>query len=280
MHRRFVVLTIAGLTVAPRLLAQPADPYPAACEPSTVSRSEAARAHTVFLSGKQYLDESSYDKAIQYFRDAYAIDCTVHGILRAIASAYERKGDKIAAVEALELYLRRAPTAADRDVVERRIKNLREQIDREGPQPTPAGPSPPAPPPEPAPTIEPPTVAPPPMAKPAQAPSLAPWIVGAVGGGTAVVGGVLAILGATDVSNASSKCSARVHCAADVADQGNRGRTLEQAAAVVLPSGVAVLATGILWRLLEGSPKDEKVPPAALVVGPHGYTGIAVDVTF
>src|SRR5271170_1176825 len=107
--------------------------YPAACDPKSVSKADVERAHTVFLSGKGFLDESNYDKAISYFKDAYSIDCSVHAILPIIATAYERKGDKAAAVVALEEYLRRVPAAADREHVERRIKNLNDQLAHEAP---------------------------------------------------------------------------------------------------------------------------------------------------
>jgi tetratricopeptide (TPR) repeat protein len=268
------------MTVAPLLLAQPAAPYAPACEPTAVSKTDAARAHTVFLSGKQYLDESNYDKAIRYFLDAYAIDCSVHGILRAIASAYERKADKAAAIDALERYLERAPNASDREVVERRIKNLRDQLEHEGPSAAPlvAAPTPHHQ--EPMPVVLASGFAPPASTKASPSPTLAPWILGGLGGAAAVAGGVLAVVGASDVSSAASRCSSRVHCAPDVAEQGNWGRTLEQAAAVIVASGVAVLAASVLWRILDASRAEAAPSPAMVVVGPHGYAGVAVDVTF
>src|SRR5579859_1856029 len=91
-----LVLGLFGIAVVVPALAQTAgsSTYPPPCEDGKVSRADHDRAHTVFLSGKQYLEESNYDKAISYFKDAYAIDCSVHGILPIIAAAYERKGDK------------------------------------------------------------------------------------------------------------------------------------------------------------------------------------------
>ena len=53
----------------------------------------------MFLSGKGFLDEANYDKAISYFKEPL-IDCSVHAILPIIATAYERKGDKASAVVA------------------------------------------------------------------------------------------------------------------------------------------------------------------------------------
>src|SRR5579864_437424 len=129
-----LALVFVGSAIAlPALAQQVASSYPPACEASKVTKGDVDRAHTVFLSGKQFLEESNYDKAISYFKDAYTIDCSVHGILPIIAAAYERKGDKAEAVRALEEYLKRAPNAPDHDVVERRIKNLNDQLAREQP---------------------------------------------------------------------------------------------------------------------------------------------------
>jgi outer membrane protein assembly factor BamD (BamD/ComL family) len=127
-----LIVAFLGTLVAVPALAQPSS-YPPACDASKVSKGDVDRAHAVFLSGKQFLDESNYDKAISYFNDAYSIDCSVHAILPIIATAYERKGDKSEAVRALEEYLRRVPNAADREHVERRIKNLNDQLAHEAP---------------------------------------------------------------------------------------------------------------------------------------------------
>src|SRR5579884_2415755 len=93
--RHFIFAAFAASVVAVPALAQQtgSSGYPAPCPPSQVSKADVDRAHTVFLSGKGFLDESNYDKAISYFKDAYSIDCSVHGILPIIATAHERKGD-------------------------------------------------------------------------------------------------------------------------------------------------------------------------------------------
>ena len=54
-------------------------------------------------------DENDYPTAIQYFRDAYRRDCTKYELLNIISRAYELKGDKPEAINALETYLKRAP---------------------------------------------------------------------------------------------------------------------------------------------------------------------------
>src|SRR5258708_40113431 len=124
-----VMVGFVGAVVAiPALAQQSSSDYPTPCEASKVSKGDVERAHTVFLSGKQFLEESNYDKAISYFKDAYSIDCSVHAMLPIIATAYERKGDKGEAVRELEEYLRRGPTAPDHDGIARGIKNLNDQL--------------------------------------------------------------------------------------------------------------------------------------------------------
>src|SRR5580693_7245063 len=151
-HSILSVVSIATIVAVPVLArSSSTTTYPPPCDASKVSKSDSDRAHTVFLSGKQYLDESNYDKAISYFNDAYSIDCSVHAILPIIATAYERKGDKTEAVRALEEYLRRVPNAGDREHVERRIKNLNDQLAHEAP-PASASAAPSAPTATPAPT--------------------------------------------------------------------------------------------------------------------------------
>src|ERR1700722_5517665 len=229
-----LIVAFLGTVVAVPALAQTSS-YPPACDASKVSKSDVDRAHAVYLSGKQFLDESNYDKAISYFNDAYSIDCSVHAILPIIATAYERKGDKTEAVRALEEYLRRVPNAADREHVERRIKNLNDQLSHEA-QPASsasassaaaasAAPTTSAPEPSAAQTA-PAASASPPEDQPRKA-SPGPWIVTGIGGAAIIGGVVLYIVGSGDVSSAANACPTRKLCAPSVASQGNDGRTLK-----------------------------------------------------
>ena len=220
--RHLLFAAFAASVVAVPALAQQAGSsgYPAPCPASQVSKSDVDRAHTVFLSGKGFLDESNYDKAISYFKDAYSIDCSVHAILPIIATAYERKGDKQSAVGALQEYLKRVPNAPDREVVERRIKNLQDQIAQEKATAT-AAPTASTPPTATtaAPTATattPPTATTSATAEPTStataAPTTegghtaAPWIVVGVGGAALVAGVVMFVVGSGDISTAEKTC--------------------------------------------------------------------------
>ncbi len=292
---RTPVLTIllAGTAVTTAALGQELAPeYPAACEASKVSRTDVERAHTVFISGKQFLEESNYDKAISYFKDAYGIDCSVHAILPIIATAYERKGDKGAAIRALDEYVKRAPTAPDHDVIERRIKNLTDQLAHE-PQLTPppaasAAPSPPAPtapvasaaplpPPVTTSAPAPPPAATPPAERPQHSTGAGPWVLVGIGG-AAVIGSIaLYAAGISDVSSAADACPTRVECQPDVAKKGNDGRSLEAVGGIVGGVGLAAIGAGVLWYVL--SQKSEHGTTAMVTLVP-GYAGLGAVGTF
>lgn len=293
------VLTI-GLSVLvtalPAIAEEPPVKYPPPCDPSQVTKSDVDRAHSVFLSGRQYLEESNYDKAIGYFIDAYAIDCSIHAILPIIATAYERKGDRAEAIRALEEYVKRAPDAADHEVIERRIKNLREQLAREtsaAPTAVPtAAPSasvppaaPPAPPPEssaaPVPSASSASPTPPPTAPglPSRANephSALPWVAVGVGGAAVAAGIALYAVGAGDVSSASSNpnCnSARMCTLQTLVTKGNDGRTLETVGGVVGGVGLALTAAGLIWHFVE-KPGPAGASGAIRPVVAPGYAGI------
>jgi tetratricopeptide (TPR) repeat protein len=257
----------------------------------------------VFLSGKQFLEESNYEKAISYFKDAYTIDCSVHAMLPIIATAYERKGDKAEAIRALGEYLRRAPDAPDHEVIEHRIRNLRDQLAREQPTPPPPASTPaPAPPPAapttpvvapPAPAAEPPIAAgsaPPPSAT-SRVPDTehhsgdaAPWILTGIGGAAVAAGIVMLAVGAGDVSSAINACpnfvDGKHQCPntdvqASSTSKQNQGYTLENAGGVVGGVGVAAALVGIIWGVTRGSGDAKASARFSPVVTP-GYDGIAV----
>ena len=297
-RKPLLLLVLVGMAFAIPALAQSPSTYPAACDASKVSKTDVERAHTVFLSGRGFLDESNYDKAISYFKDAYSIDCSVHGILPIIATAYERKGDKAEAIHALGEYILRVPTSPDREIIERRIRNLRDQLAQERPTATAvvtaptAASTPGTPGTATAPTGEPtsgatvtvPTgsggVLPPPSAG---GHSTTPWIVVGVGGAALVAGVVMLAVGSGDVSNANTTCPSHSGCAQTVADQGNTGRLLETVGIIAGIAGIVGIGGGLVWHFTEPPPaqvastrRDTYVRP---VVAP-GFAGMSLGGSF
>lgn len=70
------------------------------------------RAQRHWGSGMAYLEEGDYPRALEAFNKAYGLSGRPR-ILVAIAVAHERRGDLLAAIAALDEYLRLAPTAAN-----------------------------------------------------------------------------------------------------------------------------------------------------------------------
>jgi tetratricopeptide (TPR) repeat protein len=292
-RQSILVAALVGVAAAVPAFAQQASQYPAPCDASKVSKADVDRAHMLYLSGKQFLDESNYEKAISYFKDAYSIDCSVHAILPIIATAYERKGDKLEAIHALEEYLKRAPTASDREVIERRIGNLKAQLP---PPPTTTATTPPPPsttaitpsaPPSVSATATPgPSATAPPYSTSEPPPvsghghSVAPWVVVGVGGAAAISGVVLFLVGAGKVNDAANKCPNHQCPPGDTADvdEGNNGRTLEAVGGTLFGVGLGAVAGGLIWHFVEPTS-----PTTGLIVTPSvapGYAGLSAVARF
>ena len=192
---------MAGTVAAPALAQQPAATSKYAECPAgfQASQGDQDAAHGAFLAGKAAYDEADYQKAIDYFKDAYRRECTKHAVLNFIARAYEAKGDKPEAVNALETYVQRAPKADDAEAVKKRIENLKAAIAAQAAAAAAA-------PPKPAATPDPQPVA----GAPAPASgghSLAPWITVGVGGAALAAGVVLVAVGASNLSSARAGCT-------------------------------------------------------------------------
>jgi hypothetical protein len=295
-RKPLLFLVLVGMAFAVPALAQSPATYPAACDASKVSKVDVERAHTVFLSGKGFLDESNYDKAISYFKDAYSIDCSVHGILPIIATAYERKGDKAEAIHALGEYILRVPNTPDREVIERRIRNLREQLAQEKPTATagttaptgtatavPTGTTT-------APTGEPTTTSTPPTASTGSPPppstgehSVAPWVVVGAGGALVVTGALLLVVGSGKVSTANNACPSHIGCPQSIADSGNTGRLMETIGIIGGIAGIVGVGAGLVWHFTEAGPAPTTATTRGTYVSPvvtPGFAGMSLGGSF
>ncbi|KYF57484.1 hypothetical protein BE08_30310 [Sorangium cellulosum] len=269
----------AGLALA----GDPAIEYPECYRTATPADLEGAKgAHK---AATQFYERADYDRAIQYWKDAYQLDCTAHPVLINIANAYEKKGDRAEAITALETYLARTPDASDAQTIRDKIQNLRNSI-RPAPTPT-ASESASAPvPPPPVPTVSAVpshTVEVPPPQPPH---GYTPWIATGAGVVTLLVGGILTSSGFADISAAEESCPTRINCEPDVADQGNQGRTNATVGGVLLGLGAAGVAGGLIWELGFNQPRSPSgllAPAAGLRVAPvagPGTAGIGVSGRF
>lgn len=220
----------------------------------TPSDKDVAGAKGAFQAGNASFDEADYDRAITYWEDAFRRDCTAHPLLLNLARAYELDGKRERAIVALQTYLERSPDAASQQAqIQRRIDKLKEQLAQS---------------------------APPPKAQPAeQAPVAAPttqqtgattsqtptqdtgatgerplWPLFVAGGGAAIfiVGGILYLGAASDVSDFEKQCSGRDGCPNDkVASDANSARTRKSVSGVVTLVGAAAMAGGIIYYFVQ-----------------------------
>jgi tetratricopeptide (TPR) repeat protein len=275
MRRKHIIgfgLLLAAATSVPAF-AQPAaaTQYPACTK--TVSTSESELAHQKYIAGKQDYDEGNYESALRRFRDAYTLDCTKHELLIIISAAYERKGDKKEAVNALETYVARSPTAPDVVTYQAKIDNLKKQLAATPPPTATPAATPAAPPPE----------APPER----QEHSVYPWII--VGAGVVALGVGIAVIATApdlpvDCSKETKKCNpiAGESPAALKARQDDAGKSVDQPkwGTVVTIGGGALVAGGLLWHFLEPTgPKESGKTKLRPSVSP-GYAGLALGGTF
>ena len=271
---------------------------PTAFPPCTTTATDADRkaAQGAFAAGQGSFNEADYTTAITYWRDAYRRDCSAHALLLNLARAYELKGDRAEAVNALETYLQRKPDAADADQIRRRIENLKAQTaaaEKSAAPPPPtvlptAATSVPSPPPPSAVSsaATPTASTTPDAAESRGSRSPAPLFVAAGGGVAAIVGAIVLAGGMSKVDEAEKECPDRGNCASkEVVDKGNEGRTQQVIGGTVLGVGGAAVAGGLLWYFLS-SPSSDAAPRTALrgaravpAFGP-GYAGISLGTTF
>jgi tetratricopeptide (TPR) repeat protein len=228
--------------------------FPECTKPPSAEDTEAAKqSHLIATSRFQLKD---WDKAIEFWRQAYSLDCTAHAILVNIANAYEGKGDKRAAIAALETYLLRAKNAPDLVVVNERVLALKKSLE---PAPTVTATA------TAAPTVT--ATAPAPTATATAAPTGArpygslPLIVAGVGGALAVAGVIMIPVGLGPYNTAEDKCKT-TGCTADEAAAGNSGRTTWNAGAAFLGIGLVAAAGGLGWHFLFNKPASDTAAPA------------------
>jgi len=259
------------------------------------SRSDSEAAHGAYIAGKGSFDEGDYGKAIDYFKDAYRRDCLKHELLNIIARAYELKGDRAEAVNALETYLKRVPpTDPGNDQIQKRIANLKSQIAAQqsassassSPTTEPtttATASAPRPPPTTSATTRPaPTTRPTP-----QGHSTAPWVVVGVGGAALATGVALFVVGQGKISHSSTTCNpaggtvcTSPQAQASASDEQSSGNLFSAVGIVTGVVGAGMIAGGLIWHFKEptgpAAPTKAAVTPQA---GP-GYAGMSVGWKF
>jgi tetratricopeptide (TPR) repeat protein len=253
------------------------------CPPDKViPPDETEAAHAKYVAGRVDYDEGNYDSAINRFKEAYAKDCTKHEVLIIISRAYEQKGDRAKAIEALDTFLKRVPaTYADRETYEKRLKRLREDYAKE-PKPAPSASAPGT---APAPTASS-TVTPPPREAP-RGHTAYPWILTGAGVAAVIAGSIVVATAPKNPDNCDAdreKCT-QLPGESDSAfeeDQNKAGKAKSQPIVGygIIAGGAAAVVGGLVWFFLEPTgPRSAAATRVSPRLGPT-FAGLSLDAPF
>jgi tetratricopeptide (TPR) repeat protein len=300
----FVLLAIGTAVPA---LAQPAatSVYPECPANRVLSPDESEAAHAKYVAGRVDYDEGNYDSAITRFKEAYAKDCSKHEVLVIISRAYEQKGDRVEAINALQTFLNRVPkNYTDRDTYERRLRKLKEDLAAHPQTSSTAAP------PTNGTATAPPTSTAPPPPPPAggetRGHTVYPWLV--VGGGVVLIitGAIIAATAPATPDNcdkAKEKCSVPVdpktgvpvapqctgsngpNCYDLDADQQKAGTAKSQPIIGYgfIAGGALAIGAGLVWFFLEPTGPSTSSAKNGPVVTPSvgkGYAGFTFGTSF
>ncbi|HEY3255315.1 MAG TPA: hypothetical protein VGJ91_15255 [Polyangiaceae bacterium] len=248
----------------------------------TPTDAETAAAKGAYQAGNASFDEADYPRAITYWEDAYRRDCTANLLLKNLARAYELYGQKRQAVVALETFLVREPSSADKEQIQRRIEVLKKQIAAEKAVPvaaaTPPAPVAPATPPEQPPVSD---------AHAGGKRSIIPLIVAGAGGVILIVGAAVYGKGAKDVNHYEELCpnhdcgtgsDATANAAA-----ANDARSKKITGGVVAGVGAVTLAGGLIWYFVQprsGAATGSLTKPLVSPALTHNFAGVALSGAF
>jgi hypothetical protein len=229
--------------------------------PSSDDVESAKQSHNI-ATGRFNLQD--WDKAIEFWRQAYSFDCTAHALLVNMANAYEKKGDRRSAVMALETYMARAKDAPDLLKISQRVMDLKKGIE---PEPTVTATATATAAPTPTVTTAPTTTASPAGARPF---GPAPLIIAGVGGALAIAGAIMIPVGLGPYNNALDNCPRDKNgnlLACPLADAGNTGRITWNAGSWILGVGVVAAIGGVGFHFLFNKPKAEPTAQPATKAG-------------
>lgn len=276
VRRWLALIAVCGVSLTP-FTASAQAPVEAATE-SAVAADVDARAQRHWGSGMAYLDEGDYARALEAFNKAYELSERPR-ILLAIAVTHERRGDLLAAIAALDEYLRLAPDAENVDEVTQlrsehrakyaeQVRRMQQAKEKEEEAQSSAaalsrstsGPATPTP-------------------SPAPPPQRSQWKWTALGVGvSAGVAAAVSGLMATHKDNQLERgCGASRSC---TAEETRSGRTMMWVSTAL--AGVAVVGLGAgIWLFVDDTTPSDSAPPRGLHVGlNYRSAGLTSDLTW
>lgn len=111
----------------------PALAQTAAADPGTIAADD-KEARDLFQIGKDAFDEGRFERALKYFQDAYSLSHRA-ALLSNIGTALDRLRRDQEAVDAYKKYLEQVPQAANRRLIEERIRIIESALAKARPAP-------------------------------------------------------------------------------------------------------------------------------------------------
>lgn len=282
-------LVLAGVAVGVPAMAQPSSDK-LTTYPTCMGRSpKPEEGNAAYLLGKKRYDARDFDKALEFFMEAYTADCNKHDYLIIISRTHElmaAKGETVRhlkeALRALEIYYERIKQEPDEEN-KKRLEALRADIraaQDKAAAAAAASASASA-----APTTT--STAPPPKAEGGHTPW--PWIPVGVGGAAVVVGAILVPIGLINMPNGckafSGKCQSFNNEKVPeqtTTDAGNANGKIV-GGLVTIGAGVVVAAGGLVWHFLEPTDAPASTSSRRPVIVPSvgaGFAGVDVGGRF
>jgi tetratricopeptide (TPR) repeat protein len=204
-----------------------------------------AEALQLFNQSADLYRQGKFDEAARLLERAYALH-PEPVLLYNLGRAYEGLGEAQKAIDAYTHYLEQVPKAKDRGALERRMKTLRESLEKDeklAAEQKDQQARPPTPAPAPAPATPP----------PAHGAGVWPWVVTGVGAATIGAGLFVGIQAKSKRSDAQDNPVNR-----DAAEELDNAKSMASTANVLLIAGTLITAGGVTWVLLSNRKGSEQ----------------------
>lgn len=227
----------------------PPAPPPSAEEANQAANDSAARSR--FEAGFTFYEAGRFEEALAEFQAAWQLSQRPAMLIN-IANAAERSLQFSVAVDALRLYLERAPDSPDRDATERRIARDESTLARAAAaaQPTPA----------PAPVVL-------PAPEPADGAPVAAIVTLSAGGALAIGAVITGLLAHGTYGDLQTACVEGA-CPPDRASDLSTGKTLALVSTILTGAAIVAGGVGLLMLFLSGSDDEAPETRARLELAP------------
>jgi hypothetical protein len=244
----------------------------------TVAADVDARAQRHWGSGMAYLDEGDYTRALEAFNKAYELSGRPR-ILLAIAVTHERRGDLLAAVAALDEYLRLSPEADNVDEITQlraehrakyddQVRRMQQAKEKEAAEAAPTVDA--------TPTTDERTSAPLTPPPPARA-SQWGWTALGVGVSAGVAAAVSGLMATHKHNQLERGCGASLTC---TSSETQSGRTMAWVSMALTGVSLVGFGAGIWLFVDETTPSDSDTPRGLHVGVNYRAAGLTSDVTW